>query len=678
MKFEYGNNPVVIEGNIESANYGAKEENLPFLLNMLQTTLYSDKPLAVCREYITNAWDAHVDAGKGDLPIHISIPTSFNPMLKIRDFGKGLSKNDVLHLFTSYGESGKRHTDDMVGGFGLGSKSAFCYVPSFTVVSYHGGVKMTFNAQIEEKHTTMNHLRDLDVPTDETGLEIQLAINPFDIMTFKGTLVRLLRFHKPVPEITNDTYILGEIQKPTKVLLQGSNWQILSPDSIPVNTVVLGNVPYGFDSFKFDYNFRDRLSQFGDLKFVVMMPPNSLNVTLNREALEYTQKTLTNLGEALNKAMDEYENEFKAKFQTFNSIWDAKEFLNTFRQHRVSFKPVVDGYTIKKTTLDVDELSFEDHVWLTANERWTKNGYHEITCGKQTYLFIARPDIAKSSIRLRAKMYMESNSLSKGWHDNQCFEIFQFNSDSQAEEFLDSPHVRGAKIIELNSVVLPKITKANVRTATIHSEGYDYVPSSDEFRPTTVDLTNGSGIYVPIAYNHCSNLMPLYWRTNDGLTQIFNAFKYLLEYDLKVIGIKNQEVSRLGKGWVRFDHHIQNVVNNLNSAERKMFTRHFLNRKYNPQMFRIAEFMSPENPHYHTATWLSEFKEEESIHRNESSRISVLDVSEIKLPKWEADSIIGDVEYMIDQYPILKLVKSNTITEEKEWQVVKHYLGIDQ
>ena len=677
MKFEYGNNPVVIEGNIESSNYGAKAENLPFLLNMLQTTLYSDKPLAICREYITNAWDAHVDAGKGDLPIHISMPSTFNSMLKIRDFGKGLSKNEVLHHFTSYGDSGKRHTDDMVGGFGLGSKSAFCYVPSFTVVSYHNGVKMTFNAQIEEKNTTMNHLRDMDVPTEETGVEIQLAIKPGDVFSFKNTLVRLLSFHKPTPVFTNDTYISSVINTPFNVVLEGSNWQILEPDTITENTVVLGNVPYTFDAYKFDYDFRDRINQFGDLKFVIILPPNSLNVTLNREALEYTQKTLTNLETALNKAMDEYEREFIAKFDTFDSIWEAKKFLVAFRNNRVSFKPVVDGYSIRKTVLDLGTLKFQDHHWLQSTERWTKNGYHEIPCSDSSYLFIARPDIAKSSIRLRTKMYMENNNLSKGYNDASRFEIFQFESHGDADEFVNSSHIRGANIIELNTVNLPKVTKSNVRTVTVPAEGYDY--SYGSFNPTMVDLNHGVGVYVPIAYNHCSDRMPLYWQTNANLSLINDAINHALDTKIKIVGIKNQEVSRLGKGWVRLDNHVQSLLDNMNTDERMKFTRHFLYEIYNhsDEMFNLVEYMPFENPYYRTAEWLNGFKDKYLFNSYKHS-ITVLKDAGFKLPKWESDAVVRSIEEFIADYPIVGLVKSNTVTLDFEWEVVRHYLKIDQ
>ena len=50
------------------------------------TKLYSDPELAVLREYSTNAWDSHIAAGV-KRPIEVTLPTRFNPILTIRDYG---------------------------------------------------------------------------------------------------------------------------------------------------------------------------------------------------------------------------------------------------------------------------------------------------------------------------------------------------------------------------------------------------------------------------------------------------------------------------------------------------------------------------------------------------------------------------------------------------------------
>ena len=65
------------------------------LFNVLRNQLYSDKELAIIREYSTNAADAHVEAGIADTPIEITLPTKLSPTFKIRDFGLALNDSEI-------------------------------------------------------------------------------------------------------------------------------------------------------------------------------------------------------------------------------------------------------------------------------------------------------------------------------------------------------------------------------------------------------------------------------------------------------------------------------------------------------------------------------------------------------------------------------------------------------
>ncbi len=102
------------------------------------TNLYADAPLAVLREYATNARDSHVAAGT-DRPIEVNLPSDLNPTLVIRDFGVGLSEAEIIDVYARYGASTKRDTNDQVGAFGLGCKSAFTLGQQFVVTAVKGG-----------------------------------------------------------------------------------------------------------------------------------------------------------------------------------------------------------------------------------------------------------------------------------------------------------------------------------------------------------------------------------------------------------------------------------------------------------------------------------------------------------------------------------------------------------
>ena len=102
------------------------------------TNLYANAPLAVLREYATNARDSHVAAGS-DRPIEVDLPTDLNPSLVVRDFGVGLSEQEIINVYARYGASTKRDTDDQVGAFGLGCKSAFTLGQQFVVTAVKDG-----------------------------------------------------------------------------------------------------------------------------------------------------------------------------------------------------------------------------------------------------------------------------------------------------------------------------------------------------------------------------------------------------------------------------------------------------------------------------------------------------------------------------------------------------------
>ena len=159
----------IANGMISESFFSVKQENLAHIFSILRNSLYSDKAGAIIREYSTNAYDAHVQAGIKDTPISINCPSRFSPLLTIRDYGFGLSEEQIFNVYASYGESTKRHTNDQVGMMGLGSKSAFSYTDSFTIISHNAGVKKSYLAFIDDSGIG-KIMKVGEESTDETGI----------------------------------------------------------------------------------------------------------------------------------------------------------------------------------------------------------------------------------------------------------------------------------------------------------------------------------------------------------------------------------------------------------------------------------------------------------------------------------------------------------------------------
>ena len=103
-------------GDVVEASYTIEDSAKIF--SILRSNIYSDKILAVVREYSTNGWDGHILNGTPDRQLRVTLPTSLSPVFKVRDFGVGLSEESVMHIYTSYGTSTKDSSNDFNGTFG--------------------------------------------------------------------------------------------------------------------------------------------------------------------------------------------------------------------------------------------------------------------------------------------------------------------------------------------------------------------------------------------------------------------------------------------------------------------------------------------------------------------------------------------------------------------------------
>ena len=142
---------------------------------ILSDKLYQDKELAVVREYISNAYDIHVQTGNL-VPCEINIPDKTNPAFEVRDFGTGLSEKDIHRLFCTYFASNKNETNEQIGGFGLGCKSGFAYSESFSVTSWFNGVKT--NYIMTKMGNIPTCITGKSYPSDEpSGLKISIPVD---------------------------------------------------------------------------------------------------------------------------------------------------------------------------------------------------------------------------------------------------------------------------------------------------------------------------------------------------------------------------------------------------------------------------------------------------------------------------------------------------------------------
>ena len=163
------------------------------LFDILQNSMYTDKVLAPVREYLCNALDAHMQIGD-TAPFDVYLPNSNVPEWVVRDYGPGLSHHDVMHLFTTYLQSTKDDSNNLIGGFGLGSKSAFAYTDQFIVVSYFNGTATRYVCFIDDERMPAVSVVDKQDTTEPNGLMIRVPVRHDQFSEFYMRTKKILEF----------------------------------------------------------------------------------------------------------------------------------------------------------------------------------------------------------------------------------------------------------------------------------------------------------------------------------------------------------------------------------------------------------------------------------------------------------------------------------------------------
>lgn len=355
-----------------------KAQDQAQLLSILRDRLYSNKVLAVLREYGTNAWDAHVDAKKEKVPINIRLPTLLDPTLVIRDYGKGLSEEDVYEVYTKYGASTKRDSNKSVGMFGIGCKSAFAYSDSFTVTSHHNETKKVYIAALDPSNIG-KMTKQYEGPTNETGIEIRIPVNPKDEAQFHLEAKRLYPFFNPQPVINIK---LAEIK--AEALETPDGFLLKKPlEGLNPWTARMGCIPYRLDLSAIGIAQYPELSTFTRTNFgCLYFRLGEVDISASREELEYTDRTkkaikrkLLSLRESQTEAVDKrllampsnYHRRLEARLILAKTgVRPSKEF-----EHFVDFR--VEIYKVERTREEtVDPTTGKQEIQVVVRREPTK------------------------------------------------------------------------------------------------------------------------------------------------------------------------------------------------------------------------------------------------------------------------------------------------------------------
>lgn len=162
------------------------------IVHVLSRDLYTKPIESMFREVLVNALDSHVEAGT-TRPVDIKIPTAFDEVWYVRDYGTGIPHEKFMDIYMDYGNSTRRMSDDYTGAFGLGCKSPLAYKSAFQVNSYYDGFERLYLVYYNEDNIPQVDLRSVE-PTDEpNGIKVSLTLNSvYDYGQFQAAAMVLL------------------------------------------------------------------------------------------------------------------------------------------------------------------------------------------------------------------------------------------------------------------------------------------------------------------------------------------------------------------------------------------------------------------------------------------------------------------------------------------------------
>jgi hypothetical protein len=273
----------------QKIDLGIETSGLAKIMDLL-TDLYEDPIKAIIREYSTNAADSHKQAGQ-TRPIEVVLPGAFDPTFRVKDFGVGMTVEDIIAIYSNYGASTKDKSNDQTGMFGIGGKCALAYSDSFTVTTTVDGVQATLFVGRDESGAGSMTVVDTRQTNRENGVEIAVPVRRHDVETFRQRAAHFFSVW------TEGVLVDGHAPKPPDNVLKLSDrfWLYKSFDRYTAapSLAVMGNVPYPISTnFSLPHGW-------GVVAFV---PMGALDIPPNREGVKLTPKTIS----ALNALVPEY------------------------------------------------------------------------------------------------------------------------------------------------------------------------------------------------------------------------------------------------------------------------------------------------------------------------------------------------------------------------------------
>ena len=614
---ENKNKQVVRSHDFDEVKCTIDAEDMRYVASLLRNN-YSNTRLAVVREITANALDANLEAN-ASRSIEVKLPTSMNPSFAVRDFGGGLSKEDVFGLYSKYGKSTKRTSNNYIGAFGIGKFAPLSYGDNFTCTSFHGGLKIAYNVFVDESDDTKIVELFSEPSNEPTGLSIEVAVSDGDINDFKDICQKFFKFFskEDMPKFIGAE---EDFIKENKITLESKDdsWFFLDEDSGRYryggyhSHVIMGRVSYPLDSqalnvkkFVQDDQKASIIAQIiASSNFYLRVPLGSVKLHHSRESLEYNKTTQQKIIDSLLVVVDQIQEIAKEKLADSTDLFDAKRnYARIVNAMPYGIRSVFEnsfewnGVKIESSVFHRD-YQLQDYLILThswkEDDSSSRNGFKirsqkvtRVEC-QDNYLFVIQDLESAHGMNLRVRTLMNEDDSLKGVYviravdsiaEDHIYNEWNFN-------LIDKKHIRYASNVEKEKVQHSGVRKKNGSRANIplfkmatkkanwQSRNIDFwknVKDKIEDASSVDGAYNGKLVYIPIK-NYKIEYDEYELSTIYGKMQRFNALQKSEKNKVSLFGVRVGDVKKLDDSiWISFDTFYKQVakdflLSDINSA----------------------------------------------------------------------------------------------------------------
>ena len=562
MKLEnFNNDTTVVIGDMTEKKFGIIANDKMF--SILSDKIYSDKIKAPIRELATNAYDAHVAAGRGDIPFEVHLPCTAEPYFYVRDFGEGLDSKQIEELYTTYGWSDKSTSNKYVGCMGLGSKSPFAYTDAFELVSIKNQVKYIYRCYMEQgiPHVMKFEEYNSDEPS---GLLVKFNVKAENYYDFVNKSVEVYRWFDTIPKFVgakNDIEINPKYNKIDGVIVD-------CPSAS--GGVVMGNVYYRGWDFLDNYIYNKKIddAQFKKIhsnihRLILCADIGDFDISVSRESIAMTEKNGKLAYEILMRWQEKQQKEFddfvgslqgnlteqytaakeKARFYVDFEKWIEAKWIMDFSTGRTAF------------------LRPENQI----THKYSRHALNNAFCFPARFNKLGDAKVVLSSVcRKRYIGYVVDNKMSM---------------------FVTTEQVIYDKLIEygLEGINLDNynhksdISQVDIRLKMIlNNQGYKYKLFNTNYRVEDVIAKNKALYYVPFLYGKPIGV-PHRLLNSNWLNVLLRCFKH------RIYAVSGKSIEKIKK-----HPHCYNVLDMVNNI---FNTRHELINS----MKRKTDFSYPQS-----------------------------------------------------------------------------------